>query len=256
LSRVSESELSGVVEPVVVKPAQGEDFISMMVLKGYPAPGPRFRWCTRVLKLTPLLRFVRSLGSFAMVSGVRLDESAYRRSNLSRRDFTSNGVAKVRFYGAEAVAVTPILTWSNSDVIRFLQAHSRWDGKSYDYLLNLYGFNNLSEKPAGNTPITVRFGCWTCTVIGREKTPIPQPLLEAKQQLIQVAKKDPRYRELKGNRLGKLNTEGRRKVAEIFLHALRKVPDAFGYNIKKLEECLKTAINDYGNVQQVCKNLF
>jgi hypothetical protein len=86
--------------------------------------------------------------------------------------------------------------------------------------------------------------------------PIPQPLLEAKQQLIQVAKKDPRYREWKDSRLGKLNIEGRKKVAEIFLQALQKVPEAFGYNIKRLEECLKTALNDYSSAQQVCKDLF
>jgi DNA sulfur modification protein DndC len=256
LLRVSENELDGIVEPVIVRPAPGEDFISMMVLRGYPAPGPRFRWCTRVLKLRPLLRFVCSLKCFAMVSGVRLDESRYRRSNLNSKNFIGDGIAKARFYGIETVAVMPILSWCNSDVIRFLQTYSRWDGKSYDYLSNLYGFNNLNEKLVDNIPITVRFGCWVCSVIGREKMPIPQPLLEAKQRLIQVAKKDPRYREWKDNRLGKLNIEGRRKVAEIFLQALQKVPEAFGYSIKRLEECLKTALNDYSSVQQVCKDLF
>jgi DNA sulfur modification protein DndC len=256
LLRVSEDELNGIVEPVIVKPALGEDFISMMVLKGYPTPGPRFRWCTRVLKLRPLQRFVCSLERFAMVSGVRLDESRYRRSNLNSKNFIGDGIAKVSFYGVETVAIMPILSWSNSDVIRFLQTYSRWDGKSYDYLSNLYGFSNHNEKLIDNIPITVRFGCWVCTVIRREKMPIPQPLLEAKQQLIQVAKKDPRYRELNGNRLGKLNIEGRKKVAEIFLQALQKVPEAFGYNIKRLEECLKTALNDYGSAQEVCKNIF
>jgi 3'-phosphoadenosine 5'-phosphosulfate sulfotransferase (PAPS reductase)/FAD synthetase len=256
LLRVSENELDGIVEPVIVRPAPGEDFISMMVLRGYPAPGPRFRWCTRVLKLRPLLRFVRSLERFAMVSGVRLDESRYRRSNLNSKNFIGDGIAKASFYGIETVAVMPILSWCNSDVIRFLQTYSRWDGKSYDYLSNLYGFNNLNEKLVGNIPITVRFGCWACSVIGREKMPIPQPLLEAKQLLIQVAKKDPRYREWKDNRLGKLNIEGRRKVAEIFLQALQKVPEAFGYSIKRLEECLKTALNNYSSAQQVCKDLF
>jgi DNA sulfur modification protein DndC len=256
LIRVSENELDGIVEPVIVRPAPGEDFISMMVLRGYPAPGPRFRWCTRVLKLKPLLRFVRGLEHFAMVSGVRLNESSYRRSNLVNKDFVYDGIAKVSFYGIETIAIMPILSWSNGDVIKFLRTYHRWDGKSYDYLLNLYGFNNLDEKLMDNVPITVRFGCWVCTVIRREKMPIPQPLLEAKQQLIQVTKKDLRYRERVSGKLSKLNIEGRKRVAEIFLQALQKAPEAFGYDIEKLKECLETVISDYNDTQQTCKDLF
>lgn len=191
-----------------------------------------------------------------VVSGVRMSESTYRKSNLHNKNFISDGVAEVTIYNVKALTLMPILSWSTADVIKFLRSYTRWDGRSYEYLLNLYGFNSFDEQLADSMPITVRFGCWTCTVIRREKMPLPQPLLEAKRLLIQVAKKDPRYREKVGDRLGKLNIEGRKTVAKTFLQALQRAPEAFGYNVERLERCLRTAIDNYGEASLVCKDLF
>ena len=238
LRKVSHEELGGVIEPVVLKPAPREDFISMMVLKGYPAPGPRFRWCTRVLKLNPLKNFVRRLGDFVMVSGVRLNESNYRKANLKSRKLGETPVVEMGFAGVKAIAVMPILTWSDDYVFRFLSSIDRWDGKSYDYIFELYGF----DKPLDAMPVTVRYGCWVCTVVRREKTLLPEVLLKAKEQLLYVAKKEQRYREKKR---GKLNIEGRKAVANVFLQALHEAPEAFGYDIEKLEKFLKLVIDDY-----------
>ena len=60
-----------------------------------------------------------------MVSGVRLNKSNYKRSNLASKVFADDDVTKICFYGLETVAPTPILSWSNADVIRFLQTHCR-----------------------------------------------------------------------------------------------------------------------------------
>ena len=238
LRKVSQEELEGVVEPVVLKPAPREDFISMIVLKGYPAPGPRFRWCTRVLKLNPLKNFARSLGEFVMVSGVRLNESSYRKANLKSRKLAETPVAEISFAGAKAIAVMPILTWSDDDVFRFLSRTNRWDGKRYYYIFELYGF----DKPLDAIPLTVRYGCWVCTVVTKEKTLVPEALLKAKEQLLYIAKKEQQYREKK---YGKLNIEGRKAIANVFLQALRNAPEAFGYDIEKLEKFLKLIIDDY-----------
>jgi DNA sulfur modification protein DndC len=50
------------IEPVVLKPK--EDFITMMVEKGYTAPDFRFRWC------------MKKLGRYVQVSGVRASEKS------------------------------------------------------------------------------------------------------------------------------------------------------------------------------------
>jgi hypothetical protein len=34
------------VRAVAAEPARGEDLVGMVVVRGYPAPSPRFRWCT------------------------------------------------------------------------------------------------------------------------------------------------------------------------------------------------------------------
>ena len=113
LHKVSQEELGSIVEPIVLKPKPGEDFISMMILRGYTAPGPRFRWCTRVLKLNPLKNFVHSLGEFIMVSGVRFYESNYRKKNLENKEFLKNAVTQINFAGFKTTTVMPIFTWQN-----------------------------------------------------------------------------------------------------------------------------------------------
>jgi len=255
LSKLSKEELGGVIEPVVLKPASGEDFISMMVLKGYPMPGPRFRWCMRVLKLNPLKRFVKQLGDFIMVSGVRLGESVYRRANLTKMEYVGDAITRVRFAGRDVVAVMPILFWRESHVFKFLFTEKRWDGRSYDYLLKIYKLGIPCNKLEGGH-IDVRFGCWVCTVVRKEKMPIPEEIVKVKNQLLDITKRSPQYREGFKGRLGKLSVEGRRAVAEIFLKVLQDAPGLFGYNVENLESCLKAVIQDYGKAEEVCRDLY
>jgi len=256
LQKISQEELRSIVKPIILKPMVSKDFISMMVLKGYPAPGPRFRWCTRVLKLEPLKNFICPLREFVMVSGVRLSESNYRKGNIKSKRLQGKTITEMSFAGTKAIVVMPILTWSNSDVITFLSTMNRWDGENYNYILELYGLNNAYEKILTEIPITIRFGCWICTVISREKMPIPKQLLEVKRKLLYITKRDPKYRERIGERLGKLNIEGRKAVARIFLQTLQETPEAFSYNVKNLEKCLKTIINNYDETKTACINLY
>ncbi|MGC8970413.1 MAG: phosphoadenosine phosphosulfate reductase family protein [Conexivisphaera sp.] len=70
------------IVPVRLVPREGEDFISMVVEKGYPMPSHRFRWCMKRLKLGPTRRFLRALGSHVEASGVRVAESRERARNI------------------------------------------------------------------------------------------------------------------------------------------------------------------------------
>lgn len=248
LYKYSLDRLNGFLEPVITKPAPGEDFVSMMVLKGYPAPGPRFRWCTDRLKLRPAKRFLSSLGGgrYVVVSGVRLNESFERKKNMIRNLNSFNNINNHK------LMLTPILNWGLDDVVAFLSLNKRWDGKSYVSLLRLYGFD---DEPLTQTPIgATRFGCWVCTVITKEKMPIPKILVEAKHQIHRISK-DPRHRESVGCRLGKMNSMGKRLVAEVFLKTLKEYPKAFGYDTRKLEKCLETVINMSNDVN-VCYEMY
>jgi len=247
LGEYSRARLGGVIKPVILRPEPGEDFISMLVLKGYPMPHYRLRWCMRVLKIKPARRFVKSLGRHVTVTGVRLSESAERARNV-RDNFGDLKIVELK-----NPIVMPILDWSLEDVVEYLRSSKRWDGKGYGELLQLYGF---SEEPGcgcgavGNT----RFGCWVCTVIRREKMPLPRPLREAKERLLRIST-DIRYREVVDGIPRRLNSLGRAEVARVLLQTLKEFPQAFGYKVENLERCLETIAGGRSPGQE-CRDLF
>jgi len=59
------------VKPIVLRPRDGEDILSMMIVRRYPTPWFRFRWCMKRLKIRPFERFAKGLGRYVLVSGVR-----------------------------------------------------------------------------------------------------------------------------------------------------------------------------------------
>jgi DNA sulfur modification protein DndC len=226
------------IVPVRLAPGDGEDFISMVVEKGYPMPSHRFRWCMKRLKLAPTRRFLGALGSHVEASGVRLTESRERARNIG------NYAGKMKVFegnGGRRVIVMPISDWSTEDVMGYLRTHRRWDGRSFDYLLDLYGYGlegSCAASPSA-CPSSVRFGCWVCTVVRREKMPTSGLLRWAREELLSISR-NPNYREFDGDgRPHKLNAEGRRAAAAVFLRVLREEPEAFGYDVGELEEKLK-----------------
>jgi DNA sulfur modification protein DndC len=237
------------IVPVRLVPGDGEDFISMVVEKGYPMPSYRFRWCMKRLKLGPTGKFLRRLGSHVEASGVRLAESHERARNIG------NYAGKMKVFessGSQRVMIMPISDWSTEDVVGYLRTHRRWDGRSFDYLLDLYGLEDScaasppacpADPAASSSSITVRFGCWVCTVVRREKMPTSQLLRWAKEELLSISR-NPNYREFDGDgRPHRLNAEGRMAAAAVFLRVLREEPEAFGYNIDELEGKLRKVVD-------------
>jgi DNA sulfur modification protein DndC len=214
------------VEPVVVKAREGEDFISMMVDKGYPAPSIWNRWCMARLKIYPVHRFLRQIGKRVMVLGVRSDESIRRKNTIGK-----DAVIEKR----SEIDVRPIIKWTKFDVFEYLLDSKRWDGQSFDYVFELYGeecgFN--PDVPCGTSD--TRFGCWVCTLVKQEKMPVSETLKNVRTGLMEISsKRENRVIDENGNPR-RLNLQGRRKVAELFLKALEKEPEAFGYDAEALK---------------------
>ena len=65
-----------------------ESFWVNLIGKGYPAPRPKFRWCTERMKIKPANKFiedvVQSHGEAIVVLGTRKSESAARSQVLNR----------------------------------------------------------------------------------------------------------------------------------------------------------------------------
>lgn len=162
-------------------PAVEDSFWVNLIGRGYPAPRPKFRWCTDRLKIMPSTRFITSVveqhGEAILVLGTRKAESAARARTMERyersrtRDRLSpNGDL------ANSYVYTPVEDWTNDDVWMFLmQFKNPWGFNNKD-LLGMY----QGASPDGECPLVVdtstpscgdsRFGCWVCTLVDQDKS--------------------------------------------------------------------------------------
>ena len=234
------------VHPVVLRPAEGEDYISMILERGYPVPSWYFRWCVDRLKIRPVRRFMKGIGKAVKVLGVRADES-----NARMRTTLVKGERPAMVKGPSPT-LRPIIEWTEADVVSYLKSTKRWDGRSFDYLLELYGYEiedscapntfcpvkvSVKETYAGGT--SVRFGCWLCTVVKRNRMPV-DPILEEVRERLRAISDDPGKRVFVDGKPRKLNAEARREIAGLLLKALDERPDAFGYSAPELREKLES----------------
>jgi len=177
-----------------------------LIGRGYPAPRPKFRWCTERLKIDPVTEFIGSVvknhREAIIVLGTRKAESAARAQVMSRLDKRANR-DRLRPHDAlpNASVYSPIEAWSNDDVWMFLmQVPNPW-GHSNEDLLTMYrGATADGECPLvvdGSTPSCgdSRFGCWVCTMVDKDRSMMAmikndqekewmQPLLDLRDELI------------------------------------------------------------------------
>jgi DNA sulfur modification protein DndC len=153
-----------------------------LIGRGYPAPRPKFRWCTSRLKISASNKFIRDVadehGEAILVLGSRKQESDARRKVLegyegSTRELLSrNGDAKLD----RVWVYTPISHWSNDDVWEYLVTVENPWGYSNRALLDMYrGATKDAECPLvvdSSTPSCgdSRFGCFVCTLVDKDKS--------------------------------------------------------------------------------------
>ncbi len=162
-------------------PEVADRFWVNLIGRGYPAPRPKFRWCTSRLKINPSNRFIseviRQNGQVILVLGSRKAESTVRAANMAKHEKTST-----REQLATNAALpnswiyTPIADWTNDDVwLYLLQVKNPWQ---YDNqaLFDMY----RGATDGGECPLVVdtstpscgdsRFGCYVCTMVEKDKS--------------------------------------------------------------------------------------
>jgi DNA sulfur modification protein DndC len=191
--------------PHRLTPAVTDTFWVNLIGRGYPAPRPKFRWCTERLKIKPSNSFIREMvrshGEAILVLGTRKAESSVRSARMKAlesrrvRDLLSPNDSL-----PNALVYSPVENWSNDDVWTFLmQSPNPW-GYSNKELLTMY----QGASADGECPLVVdsstpscgdsRFGCWTCTLVEQDKSMAAmiqndeekewmQPLLELRNAL-------------------------------------------------------------------------
>jgi DNA sulfur modification protein DndC len=164
------------IEVNLLRPPPEHSFWVNLIGRGYPPPNRTFRWCTQRLKIDPVTVFVNQRlghwGEAIIHLGARRAESSSRAQTMAGRE-VRNGLH--RHPDLPRVWVSnPIEFLTTEEVWAYLlQKPNPWGGDNRP-LYKLY--TNASD---GECPIQIdtstpscgysRFGCWTCTVVERDK---------------------------------------------------------------------------------------
>ena len=164
------------------RPPIDKSFWVLLIGKGYPSPSRTMRWCTDRLKILPTSAYIKQhiseAGAAIVLLGVRRDESQSRQRAIDRRRNArgSNLAAHPDLIGA--YVYRPIVELTTEDVWELLGTlDAAWGGSHAD-LIKLYRDAEGGECPVvlskaeapGCGTSSSRFGCWTCTVVEKDKS--------------------------------------------------------------------------------------
>lgn len=164
------------VQTHLLRPPAEQSFWVNIIGRGYPPPNRFFRWCTQRMKIDPVNVFVERWlgrdGEAVLHLGARRAESSTRAQTMAGHE-VRNGLRKHPDLPRVYVS-NPIEHLATEEVWAFLlQNPSPWGG-SHRELYKLYNNAGGGECPIHidtSTPScgNSRFGCWTCTVVERDK---------------------------------------------------------------------------------------
>lgn len=153
-----------------------------LIGKGYPAPRPKFRWCTDRLKISASTKFIQELsenhGEAILVLGQRRGESQARDKVMDQyKDSTRARLSKNKDPRLSRVWVyPPIESWTSDDVWEYLITQPNPWGIDNQELFSIY----RGATPDAECPIVVdtttpscgdsRFGCYVCTMVTQDKS--------------------------------------------------------------------------------------
>ncbi|MGL4206355.1 MAG: DNA phosphorothioation system sulfurtransferase DndC [Aeromonadaceae bacterium] len=173
--------------PVV--PKTNETFWVNLLGKGYPAPTRNFRWCTERMKINPVSDFIKDKVSqfeeVIVVLGSRSSESASRAQVIAKHKIDGTRLARHTTL-ANAFIYTPIDTWDVEDVWKLLRGAFKYAPDDIGEWESPWGGNNrplwtlyMDSSGQGECPLVIdestpscgnsRFGCWTCTVVTKDR---------------------------------------------------------------------------------------
>jgi len=170
------------IYPNRLTPSIQDRFWVNLIGKGYPAPRPKFRWCTDRLKINPSNKFIQELseanGEAILVLGQRRGESAVRDDVMNkyqgstRARLSRNGNPRL----SRVWVFLPIEDWTSDDVWEYLVTEQNPWGIDNQQLFQIY----RGATPDAECPIVVdtstpscgdsRFGCFVCTMVAQDKS--------------------------------------------------------------------------------------
>lgn len=247
----------------VTAPKLGETFWTLLIGKGYPSPNRNMRWCTDRLKIQPTSQFIlqkaAESGAAIIVLGVRKDESSSRKASIESHQNIKNSNLTPHGSLANAFVYRPIVDLTTDEVWEFLASNNPPWGGTHDGLIRLY-----REAAGGECPIVLsqdeapgcgtnssRFGCWTCTVVNKDKSlqgfvdvgkTEYQTLIEFRDWLVEI-RNMPDYRQVERRNGTVTIKQGKHipgpftvEARQMILQRLLEVQTAYGSELISQEE--------------------
>lgn len=224
-----------------------DSFWVKLIGLGYPAPNKFYRWCTERLKINPTSRFildkVNENGEAIILLGTRHDESVNRSNSIKKHEIFGQRLNKHQQL-PNTYIYTPIKYITTNELWQYLLQNPPPWGGTHRELITLYKNAQGGDCPLvidNNTPScgNSRFGCWTCTVVNKDKSmeglidsgeEWMLPLLELRDFLITTRDNPEKYRfkqrrngKEEENKWGPYNFETRVEILSRLLHAQKNI---------------------------------
>jgi DNA sulfur modification protein DndC len=203
--------------PIIVArtlPDPDKTFWVLLIGKGYPSPNNQMRWCTDRLKISPTSSYIKKNiekhQSAIILLGVRKSESNTRLKSIEKfKDIAeTNLTPHTSLVGA--FIFRPIVELTTDEVWEILGTYPTPWGGTHRELFQLY-----RDAEGGECPVVLskdeapgcgtnnsRFGCWTCTVVEKDRSlqgfidsgkEIYKPLVDFRNWLVEI-RNNPDYR--------------------------------------------------------------
>ena len=185
VSRQIQAAVDSLSLPITVartRPDPNKTFWVLLIGKGYPSPNQQMRWCTDRLKIQPTSTYIKDNvskhGAAVVVLGVRRTESVRRMRTVDKYENDRGSNLNPHSSITGAYIFRPIVDLTTNDVWEILGSFTAPWGGTHTKLFQLY-----RDAEGGECPVVLskdeapgcgtknsRFGCWTCTVVDKDKS--------------------------------------------------------------------------------------
>jgi len=199
------SELNIDLEVNIAKPIIDDRFFVKVIGRGYPTPTNKFRWCTDRLRINPIKQIINPEDEITLLLGVRRGESIERDRTIKKH--ATEDYFRYKQVGNSKISIfSPIVDYSTREIWETLKFKEFPKSIDFQTLGTLYKDAGaecpIIKDPNGSPCGQGRFGCWTCTVVRKDKAVTSLvnegyhelgPLLNFRNWLA-VARDNPDYR--------------------------------------------------------------
>jgi len=213
-------------------PNINDRYFVKVIGRGYPPPTNIFRWCTDNLRIKPINAIIDKNKNAKILLGIRGGESEQRDRTISKHLTASDYYLKQGTSQTKLI-FSPIIKHGLEDVWNTLRYCELPKSIDFKKIREIYQdaesecpvYREAKGKPCGSN----RFGCWTCTVVRKDKS-ITSLIDNGYQELekllvfrnwLAIFRDNPNYRcDIRRNgqkRLGPITLEGRQIILKKLL---------------------------------------